>query len=294
MITHPATLLYAAAAGLAEGPVWHDGALWWVDINGGTFNRLDPVTLHNEARATGAYTADAVLCVDGRWLIAQHQALFFYDWSTGKRVPLASGQHPVLGARHRFNDGKCDPTGRLWLGTLSLESAPAECALFSLSPAAPTRTEVTGVSLSNGLGWSPDGRTFYYIDTPTRRVDRFDYDRATGSISGRRPFHIFSENDGWPDGLAIDARGHVWVALYGGSRVVQLDAVDGTPRAAIPLPVSQVTSCAFGGADLATLYITTAAQELTAAQHAREPLAGALFSARPDVAGQPIAKCRIG
>ena len=296
MLTHRATLLHAAGADLAEGPVWHDGALWWVDINGGTFNRLDPATGRNEARAIGPYTADAVPCADGRWLIAQHQSLFFYDWETATRTPLAAEHHPALGARHRFNDGKSDPAGRLWLGTLSLDSATAECALFVIDPraTAPVRTAVSGVSLSNGLGWSPDARTFYYIDSPTRRVDRFTYNLATGMISARRPFHIFTAADGWPDGLAIDAHGHVWVALWGGGKVVQLDAATGASRAVIPLPVSQPSSCAFGGADLATLYITSAAQDLTPAQRAREPLAGALFSAQPGVSGQPLQPCRLG
>jgi sugar lactone lactonase YvrE len=296
MVTHPATLLHAAGADLAEGPVWHAGVLWWVDINGGTFNRFDPATGRNEARFIGPYMADAVPCTDGRWLLAQHQALFFYDWQTGARTPLPPAQHPALGPRHRFNDGKADPAGRLWLGTLSLDDTPAECGLFVLtcSVTEPVRTAVGGVSLSNGLGWSPDARTFYYIDTPTRRVDRFSSDLATGAITERRPFHVFTAADGWPDGLAVDAHGHLWVALWGGGRIVQLDASTGEPRAQILLPVSQPTSCAFGGPDLATLYITTAAKELPPAQRAREPLAGALFAARPGVAGQPLAPCRVG
>ena len=286
MLRHSATLLHPGAI-LAEGPVWREGALWWVDIGAGTFNRLDPATGQNNARATGAYTAAAIPCSDGRWLLAQQQALSLYDWTTGTRTPLPSTQLPALGSRHRFNDGKADPAGRLWLGSLSLDSAPNECALFTVEPRSlpPVRTALTGVSLSNGLGWSPDGRSFYYSDTPTLRVDQFAFDPVTGALSHRRPLHTFAKDAGWPDGLTIDARGDVWVALWSGGKVVCLDAATGSPRAEILLPVSQITSCTFGGPDLATLYITTAAQGLTPAQLATEPLAGALFTARPGVTG---------
>ncbi|MBC7365605.1 MAG: SMP-30/gluconolactonase/LRE family protein [Undibacterium sp.] len=288
MLRHSATLLHPGAI-LAEGPVWYEGALWWVDIGAGTFNRLDPATGQNTARASGENTAAAIPCTDGRWLLAQQHSLSFYDWTTGDRTSLPSTQLPALGSRHRFNDGKADPAGRLWLGSLSLDSAPAACALFTVEPRSlpPLRTALTGVSLSNGLGWSPDGHTFYYIDTPTRRVDRFDFDPVSGALSQRRPFHTFAAADGWPDGLTVDARGDLWVALWGGGKVVCLDTATGSPRAEILLPVSQITSCAFGGPDLATLYITTAAQGLTPAQIAAEPLAGALFTARPGVTGRP-------
>ncbi len=288
MVYHVGTLLHPGAC-LAEGPVWHDDALWWVDIGAGTFNRFDPTTGQNTARATGEHTAAAVPCTDGRWLLAQHNTLSLYDWSTGKRTLLPSTHLPAIGPRHRFNDGKADAHGRLWLGSLSLDSAPAECALFVVEPnsAAPPRAALTGVTLSNGLGWSPDGRTFYYIDTPTLRVDQFEFDPVSGALNRRRPFHTFSENAGWPDGLTVDEHGNLWVTLWGGRKVVCLDAATGSPRAEVSLPVSQVTSCVFGGPDFSTLYITTAAQGLTSAQLEREPLAGALFCVRPGVKGRP-------
>ena len=145
---------------------------------------------------------------------------------------------------------------------------------------------VEGVSISNGLGWSPDGATLYYVDTPTLRIDRFDFDAATGDIAGRREFVTIREGGGRPDGLAVDAEGAVWVATWPGYGVHRY-LPDGTLDAIVPLPVSNVSSCEFGGRDLRDLFITTAWELLSEAAHAEQPLAGSLFHTPVEVAGRP-------
>jgi sugar lactone lactonase YvrE len=145
---------------------------------------------------------------------------------------------------------------------------------------------LTGVTISNGLGWSPDGRTMYYIDSATHRIDAFDFEPETGSVSGRRRLVELPEGWGLPDGMTVDEEGFLWVAFWGGSAVRRI-APDGQVALVVELPVSLVTSCAFGGDDLADLYVTSARTELSGTQLRQQPHAGALFRIRPDVRGLP-------
>jgi sugar lactone lactonase YvrE len=269
---------------LGEGPVWDAriGRVAWVDILEGRLHLTAPdgetrtIRLPSPVgsiapRARGGWVA---ALADGFWAVA--------DDGSVECLADVQSDRPDL----RFNDGKCDPQGRFWAGTMALDHRADAGALYRLDADLSVHRLLDGVAISNGLDWSLDGRTMYYIDTPTRRIDRFDFDPADGSISGRRPFATVGSADGSPDGLTVDAEGGVWVALWDGWTVRRY-LPDGSIDREIRLPVSEVTCPAFGGPDLDELYITTAWELLSAEQHAREPLAGALFRVRPGVHGRP-------
>lgn len=184
----------------------------------------------------------------------------------------------------RMNDGGCDPDGRFYCGSMAYDSAAGRGCLYRLDPDGSARVVLDGVTVSNGLAWSPDGATAYYVDSQTYRVDAFDYAREPG-LSGRRPLVRLDPSAGIPDGLTVDADGYLWVALHGGGAVHRY-APDGKLDGRVEVPVSQVTACTFGGADLDRLYITTS--RLGAGQ-AAEPAAGAVFRADVAVTGLPAA-----
>ncbi len=268
---------------LGEGPVWDAriGRVAWVDILAGRLHLTarDGATRTIQLpspvgclvpRASGGWVA---ALADGFWAVAD-------DGATTLLADV-QGDHPDL----RFNDGKCDPQGRFWAGTMALDHRAGAGALYRLDPDLSVHRMVDDVAISNGLDWSLDGRTMYYVDTPTRRIDQFDFDPASGAIAGRRPFVAIDPSDGSPDGLTVDAEGGIWLALWDGSRIRRY-LPDGTIEREVRLPVSEVTCPAFGGPDLDELYITTAWELLSEAQHAREPLAGGLFRVRPGIRGR--------
>jgi len=186
---------------------------------------------------------------------------------------------------NRFNDGKCDPAGRFWAGTMHIRGQPNHGSLYRLDTDMTVHKMVEDVSISNGIVWTADHKTMYYIDTPTRTVYAYDYDNDTGAIDNRRIAIQVPEGIGFPDGMAIDAEGMLWIAHYEGKAVRRWDPASGKILHTIDLPVSRVTACAFVGNNLDTLYITTAINGLSAERHAKEPHAGSLFVAQPGVTG---------
>jgi sugar lactone lactonase YvrE len=168
----------------------------------------------------------------------------------------------------------------------------ARCALYRIGRDGETRRVLTGVTVSNGLGWSPDGTRLYYVDSPTQRIDAFAFDSGSGALGERCSFAVVAPHAGRPDGLAIDDEGGVWVALFGGGALRRYDS-RGRLDAVVTVPTPHPTSCAFGGTDLRELYVTTARRPLTQGERAANPLAGALLRLRPGVRGQPVAACRL-
>ncbi len=280
-----ADLLFDCRHQLAEGPVWHNDALWWVNINAGELHRLDPASGDCRQRTIGGLLGCAVPTADGRWLLGRNGGFDFLDFETGALEPIAAPESDRL--RHRFNDGKCDPCGRFFAGTINLDGKPG-AAFYRIGADLRPVCLLEGVTVSNGLAWSPDGSTFYYADSPTRRVDCFDWDRETGNISGRRPLVVVPEGSGVPDGMDIDAHGNLWVALWGGGAVVCYHGRTGAELARIHVPVSQPSSCVFGGPDLSTLFITTAWQDLCPETRASEPTAGSIYHICPGVSGHAV------
>jgi sugar lactone lactonase YvrE len=264
-----------------EGPFWHDGRLGWVDLMAGHLwlAGFDGTTLtgarsYDVGRPLGA----AVPRTGAGWVLAAGVAFWSLEEDgTVTRLTDDLADASVI----RMNDGKCDPAGRFWAGTMAYDEKPGAGAFFVFDGT--VRTVLESVTISNGLGWSPDHSLMYYIDTPTGRVDVFDYDEASGTVSGRRPF--VSVEGGSPDGMSVDDEGFLWVALWGGGAVHD---PSGRHVATVRVPVTNVTSCCFGGPDRSTLFITTSQHGLTPEQRAAEPDAGRVFRVEPGVAG-PLA-----
>jgi sugar lactone lactonase YvrE len=274
-------VVLAARARLGEGPLWDPRAavLRWVDIKRGEVHRFDPVSGEDTAFEVGEQVGTVAVRRSGGLVLATETAIVTCaeDGSDLERLHEVTTNPPG----GRSNDGKADPWGRFWVGTM-LDGTDGAGAFYRLDPDGDLYTMLTGVSVSNGLGWSPDGRTMYYVDTQTGGVDRFDHDPATGEITNRR--RLVDVDRGWPDGLTVDAEGNLWVALWDGWALRRYTP-DGRLTETVELPAQRVTSCAFGGADLSTLYVTTATAGLSEDDLARQPQAGSLFALDPGVAG---------
>jgi sugar lactone lactonase YvrE len=276
------------AAVLGEGPYWvpEDDCLLWVDIHRGQLHRTyfpsgETVTM-NLGAVSAAFPAvgGGILAVGGSKLTLYLPAERGEQWTMRvvAEVPAREGV--------RFNDAGVDPAGRVWVGSMHTAESEPLGELYRLDAGGVLTTVVKGVTVSNGLAWSPDGARMYYVDSPMRRVDVFDYDSATSEAFQRRVFADLSAFDGVPDGLTVDVDGYVWVAMWGGG-VLRRFAPDGAQDAVLRVPVAQPTSCAFGGPGMSDLYITSASVGLTEAQQAAQPLAGRLLRLRPGPVGLP-------
>jgi sugar lactone lactonase YvrE len=277
-----AELVLDARAILGEGPVWdaEAGVLWWVDIEGRQIHRFHPSTRADTTIATPSMVGAVALRARGGLVAALADGVDRVDVASGafERV-LELGEPPNV----RSNESKCDPAGRLLVGTMAYDYAPIG-SLYSIDAGGLVRPLLGDLEIANGMAWSADGGTFYYIDSPTRRVDAFDYDLATGSIARRRPWLVFDDPIAKPDGMAIDSEGGLWIAFWGAGEVRRYGP-DRSLDVVVRVPAKQVTSAVFGGPDLRDLYITSATTELTSAQRAEQPLAGGLFHVRIPVAG---------
>lgn len=277
-----ATAITTTPAWLGESPVWdcRTGTLLWVDILRGELHQYDPAVGRDQVLTTLDVPLGAVAARRaGGYVLAAGTGFWLVE---GDRVTHLAD---VDDRGERMNDGKCDPAGRFWAGTMTADRKPG-AALYRLDADRTVRAVVDAVALSNGLGWSPQGTTMYYVDTPTRRVDAFSYDLETGTVHGRRPFVDLSAERGNPDGLTVDVDGGVWVAMAGGSAVRRY-APDGRPDQVVEVPAEKVTSATFGGPGLRDLYITTSTEGLSEQQRRAQPQAGLVFRARPGHAGLP-------
>jgi sugar lactone lactonase YvrE len=273
----PLSRLAVDAGELAEGPWWDAaaGGLYWVDIPAG---RVHFTSGDGGQRSwdAGQPVGAAATRAGGGLVLAVRDGFMTLDPATGATAMLAEVERDR--PANRMNDGACDQAGRFFAGTKSEDDERGAGALYRLDPDGRVTRVISDVTTSNGLGWSPGERLMYYADTPTGRVDVFDYDPATGSLAGRRPFVTIDRPGASPDGLTVDAEGGVWVALWGGSAVHRYTP-DGRLDRVLDVPHVHVTSCAFGGRGLDTLYVTAAAG----------PGAdrGALYSCPAGVSGQP-------
>lgn len=285
---------------LGESPVWSpdEGVLWWVDIKAPALHRYDPTTGKDENWALPQETGSIVLR-EGGGLVAGLRDGFAYLSIEGDGVALDwIGDPEPDRPESRLNDGRADRQGRYWTGSMHDPEGPPSHyferepvgAFYRLDGDGSIHRMIEGVLVSNGLCWSPDGKTMYAADSPTRTIRAWDYDTATGDIANARVFATIPEEPGrgTPDGAMVDAEGGVWTAEFRGSRITRFNP-DGTPDRMIELPVSRPTCPMFGGPDLRTLYVTSAKIMLSPEELAREPLAGALFVLDAGVAGLPEA-----
>ena len=283
-----AEVVHAAEAGLGEGCVWSpvEDLLIWVDINGQAVHRFD----HHTGQPAGVWrypdmVGNAAPRAGGGLALGLGPSVALTDRVGAIETVIELPGEPES---NRTNDGAVDPRGRLFQGTLSgTEPGAPVASLYRVDGDGTVRRVLSDVMISNGIGWSPNQSTMYYIDSLTFRVDRFDYDPDTGEIEGRRPFVTFDGSAGGPDGMTVDADGCLWVAMFGGYQV-QRFSPEGKQLEKVATPGSPLTTCCcFGGPDLDTLYITTGREALAGVSTEGEPNAGALFAAEVDAVGQP-------
>jgi len=279
-----------AKAELGEGPLWdyRKRVLYWVDINAHRVHVFDPATGVDRYIDVGQPVGCLAPRRNGDLLLGLQTGFATLDIESGSVRHLIDPEAHL--PDNRFNDGKCDPRGRFWAGTMSLNRVKGSASLYCLSGDLTVRTMLTGVTVSNGLAWSPDQRKMYYIDTAAQKVSVFSYTVETGDISRRRTAFSIPPSQGKPDGMTIDEEGMLWVAHWGGGRVSRWDPKEGRQIADIEVPAPNVTSCAFGGPHMDELYITSARGPLDEEGRSRHPHAGAIFRVRPGVRGrrQPL------
>jgi sugar lactone lactonase YvrE len=275
---------------LAEGPHWwaEKGVLLWVDIEASRVGLFDPVTGLNRFLVVPSHVGAVVPMSDGELLVATAQGFVRLHPDSGVVSSLQDPEEDRHG--NRFNDGKCDPWGRFWAGTMAYDFAAGAGSLWRVNADFSCVRQRQGLTISNGLAWSQDRGTLYLIDSPTRQVLAFPL-TPSGDLLGEATACITIPKawDALPDGMCIDAEGKLWIALFGGGAVTRWDPVSGLLLERLELPCRQVTSCCFGGPNLDQLFVTTARQEMDAAAIKAEPLAGGLFQAEVGVKGLPAA-----
>ena len=283
------TCVLDAKASLGECAIWSvdDQALWWVDINAPSLNRFDPASGRNQAMPLPESVGSFAIRERGGFVLALRDGLWFADASGRPERMIVEA--PYDASHHRFNDGRCDRQGRFWVGSMNENRDANSAALYRLDADLRFTEVLRDILISNGLAWSPDGRTMYHTDTPTRILSRFDYDTATGTPTKRRVFARWTGEGDRPDGGCVDSDGCYWSAFYRGGKVVRI-APDGRVLADYPVPAMCPTMCALGGPDLRTLFVTSARQGRSDEELARLPQSGGIFSMRVDVPGLPEPK----
>jgi sugar lactone lactonase YvrE len=285
----------ASAALLGESPMWHprEQCLYYCDIPGRKLQRFDPASGSLKHWDFDTEPASCAPMLDGALLLAMRDGLWRFDTSTGARTRLSAP--PYEPAKERFNDGKCDPQGRFWVGTIYEPRDPALASLHCYSDGKLQR-KAEGITVSNGLAWSPNGRTMYWSDTKAHTVYAFDFEPPSGEIGNRRVFASFpvkqagqslDDYGGRPDGAAVDVEGCYWCAMFEGQRLLRLSPAGEVVRE-LRLPVRCATMPCFGGADLKTLYITTARESRPAEELRQQPWAGCVLAIDVDVPGLPV------
>lgn len=279
-----ARCIQAANATVGESPVWdaERQALWWVDI------RQNRVLLHSpESGQIGQWWMPTQvfsinLTHKGRLLVALETGLHLLCTETGVTERLGDLVHGPKTTR--FNDGKIDPAGRLWIGTVDLETSAPVGGLFVVNPDGTWEQKLGGIRCSNGLGWTTDSKTMFYTDSREKVIWSFDFDAETGTISGQKVHARIEDDAASPDGLTVDTDGCVWTALFGGYAVIRYDPA-GKEMERVRVPAIRPTSCTFGGPDLKTLFVTSESFQLPVDALRRWPNSGGLFAVETQSTG---------
>lgn len=291
MVEDNLELVIDSKSELGEGPCWDEKnqKLLWIDGYAGKINIYDYVDQSNRFIEVGQYVGSINLRKDGGAILALQYGIYFLNLKTEKILKITD---PEYGLSHnRLNDGKCDCKGRLWFGSINMDAhvrsydVESTGALYCMNKDLEIRQVLDNIAVSNGLTWNVNNKIMYHINTPTRKVVAYDFNKETGEIKNKREIVIIPENQGVPDGMTIDEEGKLWVAHFGGYQVSRWDPETGEKIGKIKLPVKNVTSCTFGGKNLEELFITTASAGLSKKEASEQPQAGGLFKIRPGVKG---------
>lgn len=280
---------------LGEGPLWDPerNAYWWIDIIEKKLHLFDPASRQNRTWQLDYMPGTVVTRQSGGLMLALENGFARFDLATEEISLVADPESDR--PENRFNDGKCDPQGRFWAGTMRIENHMEQFtgSLYSLEKDGETVKRLgSNIGVSNGIVWSSDSRFMYFIDSPTRNIFRFDYEPETGKIENRQIIFESPEGLGFPDGMAIDTDDHLWVAFWGGNCVAKIDPSKGLITERVEVPVSAPTACAFGGPKMNQLLITTASLGLDQESKHKQPLAGDLFIA--EVSAQGVIPSQYG
>ncbi len=288
-----ATHLFASQCFLGEGPYWHAGrqSFFWVDIENGKLFEHNLKTEETKTRSFPHRLTVVLEDKEGNIILGLDRKLARFDLETEELTWLCEveSEFPL----HRFNDGKVDPNGRIWIGTLSTLFTEGAGSLYRVDLDLKPEKYLDQLTISNGMAWTADNKTFYFIDTPTRQIKAYNFDLESGEIEFERIAIEIAEELGYPDGMCIDKEGMLWVAHYGGSGVFRWNPNTGELLEKIELPVPHVTSCCFGGPNLDQLLVTTAQENLSKAQLNEFPLSGDVFLVKTKTQGFPSTKATI-
>uniref|UniRef100_A0A8D0GDP2 Regucalcin n=1 Tax=Sphenodon punctatus TaxID=8508 RepID=A0A8D0GDP2_SPHPU len=267
---------------IGECPTWEEkeNSLMYVDVTGKKVCRWDSTTNHVQRISVDAHVSAVALRKSGDYIITLGTSFAALKWNDQSVTIIAHVDKDK--SNNRFNDGKVDPAGRFFAGTMGMEIRPAvlerkQGSLYTLLPDHSVVKHFGQVDISNGLDWSLDHKTFFYIDSLSYSVDAFDYDLQTGNISNRRSMYKLEKEENIPDGMCIDTEGKLWVACYNGGRVIRIDPETGKRIQTVKLPVDKTTSCCFGGKDYSEMYVTSACEGMDDEWLSRQPQAGSIF-----------------
>ncbi|MBE0680673.1 MAG: SMP-30/gluconolactonase/LRE family protein [Anaerolineales bacterium] len=275
-----AELLLDAKATLGEGPAWDvkTQTLYWVDI---LEKRIYAGT--ELLAQLDDFIGCLAPCKNGNLILGKRASFVDFEPASSRQTVLASLNES---ATNRVNDGKCDPAGRFLAGTMDMNEKDPRGSLYSFD-GKNTTSLLSGITISNGLAWSPDYKTLYYIDTPTREVKAFDYEVSTGQLANPRTAIHVHESLGWPDGMTSDTEGNLWIAMWGGAQVTKWNPGSGKLVGQVSTPALHTSSCVFGGRDMNELYITSARKNMSEADLKKYPLSGGLFKVVTNIMGMP-------
>ncbi|MDX1541625.1 MAG: SMP-30/gluconolactonase/LRE family protein [Geminicoccaceae bacterium] len=276
---------------LGEGPIWDDrsGWLYWVDVTAAEVNGFEPKSGEHRRWGTGEHVGSLSVREGGGLILALKNGFSTLDLESGRVTRICECEAEL--DNNRFNDGRCDREGRFLAGSLVYSEDQPKGSLWRLDPDHRVSRVLSGITVPNGLCWSPDGGTMYFVDTPTREIRAYAYDRASGTPSDPKLFRKVDDTPGWPDGSIVDSEGFLWNGEWDGARVVRY-APDGSVDRVVEVPARRATCAALGGPDLKTLYITTAWDRMSEAERAEWPLSGHLFAVPVDVPGLPDPRYR--
>lgn len=283
----PATLVLKEKTVLGEGAIWHPDLkkLIWIDILGRKLFIYDPGITSNSVIELPGMPGTVVPAEGDDLLVALDSGLYIINLKTEKITFYINPEENK--SENRFNDGKSDPAGRMWIGSMDKKGETGRGSVYRIDQDGSFKKIIPAISIPNGFSWSPDGKRLYFSDSPTRQVKGFNYDISSGNIKDSEVVIEFQDEEGFPDGMTIDEEGMLWIAQYGAGKVGRWNPFTGEKLDHIDLPVPNVTSCAFGGDDLDILFITTGTKGLSAEELEKFPESGSLFSANPGIKGLP-------